>query len=1015
MLRRIGLGMAVSTWAATALIDPAFAEREVIPSAVVCAKSASFSETLAAKEIRRYVYLRTGRLLPIVENLGAAPSGAAVVVGCKCRPVVKALLADRQLKASVEALAAEQYVLRSIEHQGRPVVLVAGGDPVGTLYAAYRLAEHLGVRFYMHGDVVPDEKLPPGLPELDETGKPLFDRRGIQPFHDFPEGPDWWSVDHYKAILGQLAKMRMNFFGLHTYPQGGVGPEPTVWIGPPDEMEPDGRVKSSYPSRHFTTRNGSMTDSKPAWGYLPTNSGDYSFGAAAMFDRDDYGADYMKGVSDWSKMSPEDCNELFQRMGGLLRDTFTFARQLGIKTCLGTETPLIIPTPVKERLKAAGKDPDDPAVVQEVYQGMFRRIMKTHPLDYYWFWTPEGWTWSAVKDEQVKATLADLRAAIAAAEKVKAPFTLATCGWVLGPPQEPALFDNVLPKQMPMSCINRQVGHSPVEPGFARVKGRPQWAIPWLEDDPAMISPQLWVGRMRKDAADSLAYGCTGLLGIHWRTRILGPNVSALAKAAWDQSGWNPSLDGDEQAKPPRPKLPEGPQGGKFARFPGVEMADTDEDALYQSVRYDVGAYHLDVPNGTYNVTLKFCEPAYEERWKRAFGVNIQGKQAIDQLDLFAKLGKNRALDYTFKDIEVSDGRLVIDFVYKVEYPCIAAIVVEGPAVRKINCGGPAWKDYQADWPASPSSGKTRFLPTADFYADWAESQFGTKAAKPVAALFEQLDGHLPRPSDWVRGPGGINPDGRPWEDVAKQYTFVDELAKLRPLISGAGNLERFDYWLNNFRYMRSNARVNCTWARYNEAMKNVKAEKDPQAQKRLARDTALPIRKELVAGVADVHRHLLATVTTFGAMGNVANWQQHVMPMLLGAPGEELAKVLGEELPADAMPSTQYQGPPRMFVPTVRTCLVQGEPLKLTVIVLGVEPTEATVHWRPLGSGQFAKLPLEHVGRGVYAVTLPARATGADLEYYVQVAAEGGESLKFPPTAPGLNQTVVAVPAGAR
>ena len=90
-----------------------------------------------------------------------------------------------------------------------------------------------------------------------------------------------------------------------------------------------------------------------------------------------------------------------------------------------------------------------------------------------------------------------------------------------------------------MSCINRTVGNTPVEPGFAKVQGRPKWAIPWMEDDPGLTMPQLWAGRMRRDAYDALQYGCTGLMGIHWRTRILGPNVSALAKAAWDQSGWS--------------------------------------------------------------------------------------------------------------------------------------------------------------------------------------------------------------------------------------------------------------------------------------------------------------------------------------------------------------------------------------------------------------------------------------------------------------------------------------------
>ena len=74
-------------------------------------------------------------------------------------------------------------------------------------------------------------------------------------------------------------------------------------------------------------------------------------------------------------------------MGDLLGDAFGFARRLGVKTCIGTESPLTIPTPVKERLQAAGKNPADPAVLQGVYEGMFQRIAKTHPLDYYWLWT----------------------------------------------------------------------------------------------------------------------------------------------------------------------------------------------------------------------------------------------------------------------------------------------------------------------------------------------------------------------------------------------------------------------------------------------------------------------------------------------------------------------------------------------------------------------------------------------------------------------------------------------------
>ncbi len=984
---------------------------------IVSPKDATEAEHLAAKEIRRYLYLRTGKLLPIVQSDGKLPSKTClVVVGQKNRPAIKALVGkDAKLTSSVRSLEPQQYLLKTITRRKQQAVLITGGDSIGTLYAAYRFVEHFGVRFYLHGDTIPDKRIALKMPDLNEKGKPLFNLRGIQPFHDFPEGPDWWNTDDYKAIIAQLPKMRMNFFGLHTYPQGGAGPEPTVWIGMPREFNQDGTVKSSYPSRHFTTAN--VTG---ACGYKPTKTSNYTFGAAQMFERDDYGPDYMLGMNPWPQLSKEKANELFDRMGETLKEAFECAHALGVKTCVGTETPLIIPDAVKERIKSKGKDPTDPAVVQEVYEGMFQRITRAYPLDYYWFWTPEGWTWGNPKDEQIEATLADFRAAIAAAKKVRPPFTLATCGWVLGPPKDRALFDNVLPKEMPVSCINRNVGFAPVEPGFARVEGRPQWAIPWMEDDPAMIIPQLWAGRMRRDAADALAYGCTGLMGIHWRTRILGPNVSALAHAAWEQKRWNP--DFDKKIEPPEPKLSEGRQGGNVAQFPNNPIADTQEDPLYQTVIWDVKAYRLKVPNGSYTVTLKFCEPHYNAVGKRVFGVKLQTKTVIDKLDIFAEVGRNRALDYTFEDVKVADGLLNIDFVNEVEFSCIAAFVVQGKGItRKINCGGPAYKDYQADLPASDSDGKPRDLPVDDFYADWAVTQFGPEVIKPIARLFASLDGepsaadkgqrtsNLPRPSTWVNGPGGINPDKRPWEQVSKEYTFVEKMAKLRPQVKGAGNLERFDYWLNNFRYLRTVGQVNCTWARFNAAMKKVKDEKQPNARKRLALELALPLRKKLVAQVADVHRYLLATVTTNGAMGNVANWQQHIMPTLLTKPGQELAKILGEDLPADAMPSNQYVGPLRIIVPTVRTSLAAGEDLKLKIIIMAQNSLkDIALYFRPIGKGKYNRIAPTHIARGVYSVKIPANKIKTDLEYYVMVNSTDGQQVSFPATAPNINQTVI-------
>lgn len=948
---------------------------------VLVSPDAPFAERLAAKEIRRYLYATTGELLPIAT--ADKLSGPAVAVASKEAALAK--VDDAGLQKSIDSLGPQQYVLKTIRSGGQPVVLVIGGDPLGALYGAYRLCEHLGVRFYLHGDVVPDEKSALRLPEVDERAAPLFELRGIQPFHDFPEGPDWWDADQYKAILGQLPKMRMNFFGLHTYPEGGVGPEPAVWIGSAGDIGPGETVKFSYPSRHFATSNAHFPQHKAAWGYESMKTGDYVLGAAQFFPRDDFGPDAMTGLGPWTEMSTVQSNELFARMGRTLDDVFSTARKLGVKTCLGTETPLVVPTPVKERLKASGKDPADPKVIEELYEGMFRRIAQTHPLDYYWFWTPENWTWQGCTQQQIDATLADLRAAIAAARNAGNPFTLATCGWVLGPPQEPALFDNLLPKEMPMSCISRQVGHAPVEPGFANVKGRPKWAIPWLEDDPALISPQLWVGRMRQDAADARKYDCTGLMGIHWRTRILAPNVSALAKAAWDQSGWKAS--GPAEAAETTPA--EGPVGGRIARFPGQEMQGTDEDPVYQAVRYGLRAYRLDLPNGIYQVTLKFCEPAYGEPRKRVFAVKVQGKLVADQLDIFQRVGKNKALDITAENVEVTGGRLAIDFIAQVEYPCIAAIVVEGPVSRKINCGGPAWQDYRADWPESQEAvGRERFLPCADFYADWARAEFGDAVAGPAAALFEKIDGKLPRPSDWVNGPGGIKPDSRPWSEVAKEYAFVDEMIALAPEVKGAGNAERFLYWLNHFRSMRANAEFNGALAQFNAAMAKVKEEKDPTKRGELARELALPIRREQIRLLGLIQGYLLSAVTTYGGLGNVANWQQHIIPMVITSPGKELAGALGEPLPADCVPASDLQGDGisenRLIVPTVRTMAVKGEAFCLKALVVGVEPKGVEVQWRRLGGDAFNKLKMDHVARAVFQARLPEEATQDDFEYRV-------------------------------
>ena len=99
-----------------------------------------------------------------------------------------------------------------------------------------------------------------------------------------------------------------------------------------------------------------------------------------------------------------------------------------------------------------------------------------------------------------------------------------------------------------------------------------------------------------------------------------------------------------------------------------------------------------------------------------------------------------------------------------------------------------------------------------------------------------------------------------------------------------------------------------------------------------------------------------------------------------------------------------------------VRTGLVAGEPLLLTVMILGLgpQPSGGVLSWRKLGDqgSAFAAIPLSHVARGVWTVTLPPGAKRSDFEYFVQVKTDKGQLLHFPATAPEMNQTVVVTEA---
>ncbi len=614
---------------------------------IVCPSGAPANVKLAAKEIRRYVYLRTGKLLPVAE----AGEGIALKID--------------------PSLGAQEYRLHP--HS------ITGGSDVGVLYGAYRYAELLGVRFYLHGDVIPDEQLKELPAVKEEIGRPIFETRGILPFHDFPEGPDWWSTDDYRAYVEQLAKMRMNFIGMHCYDW-----EPLVWRGVAEDVADDGSVRTAYPAGWFRSTHGSGT-----WGLKPLKTSAYTAGAAELFTVDDM----------CSEIEDADGRH-FERVARLLGVTVADAHALGIKVCVGTESPLHIPGPAAKRLQDLGKTER----AREIYHGMFKWLMKNAPVDYFWTWTPEGWIWSGNSPGQANATANDFKAALAALDDLGRPFALATSGWVLGPQQNRSAWDQMLPRNRPWptsistSATCRLTRHLPIS---KTVPSGPSRGSRATRTRPATSRGS---SGMRYDAVDARHLGCTGLIGIHWHTKALAQNISALAQAAWDQ-GW-------AKTQPLRK-----PSVRSGAVATSKEPVTGAAQAVYQSLRYDLEAYPVEIPNGTYRVVLKFNELHYAAAGKRIFGVSVQGNTAAEDLDVFAKVGKNHAFDITVPNVRVTDGTLNIRFLPKVEYPFISAMEITGtaeartvisptgsveqmpagPYAHRINIGGPAVENYEAD------------------------------------------------------------------------------------------------------------------------------------------------------------------------------------------------------------------------------------------------------------------------------------------------------------------------------
>ena len=442
------------------------------------------------------------------------------------------------LGTSVDNLSGDSHLFGPLDDSNQTIVCT-GATPRAVLYAVYSLLESLGARFYLTGDVLPKPNNSLRLPSTIQFFDPVFKERGIQPFHDFPMGPDFWTLQFFKFTATQMTKMKMNKWGFHTYPFGSAGPEPLAWVGLSSQFDPTtGDILpeggGAYTSSWYLTENfprGNLP------GSVSRATSDYCCGAGQTFPRDCFGSEAQSKPDQCWPITSEASASVLNDAAALLQGAFQWGKDTGgISACLGSEMPLT-------------KPPNSNASTSELYTGMFGRAASAIPAaDCFWLWTTE-----AVEDHSTgkgypqsnplwAALTEEIGIALAARDSVAPNLSIGSNGWCLGPGDNSTYFDKELSDpRFSLSSIDGSLGWNDVDPSFANVTAHPSTIIPWLEDDLGLAGGELWVERTLAHASDAARFNASGLLGILWRTFETTPQLSALSAAAW-QSPSSPPL-----------------------------------------------------------------------------------------------------------------------------------------------------------------------------------------------------------------------------------------------------------------------------------------------------------------------------------------------------------------------------------------------------------------------------------------------------------------------------------------
>ncbi len=130
---------------------------------------------------------------------------------------------------------------------------------------------------------------------------------------------------------------------------------------------------------------------------------------------------------------------------------------------------------------------------------------------------------------------------------------------------------------------------------------------------------------------------------------------------------------------------------GAAATLDGIK--GSQDAVLYQTYRSGDVRVSRAIPNGTYDVTLYFAEPADVEGGERVFDALVEGESVVEEIDVMSwRDGKVRsALTVVLPGVNVSDGEMNISFAATAMEPVLSAVAVKPLSARRTN-------DYELVW-----------------------------------------------------------------------------------------------------------------------------------------------------------------------------------------------------------------------------------------------------------------------------------------------------------------------------